>query len=166
MGKADTGIEQVGGEYPDLRPDILGCGSVGPVVWFRDMGDDASHQEGVGWITPQGGPQAYREATSEREVRSVDIPPTGGRDGRSRTIVGGDLCIPPPENGHTVHCNKAHYGPVSGGGADTGANYIQVVVGTGWGACGRDADGGLRGRTGVGGRGDGQDGDGDGFNWW
>ena len=30
------------------------------------MGDDAVHQEGVGRIPPQGGPQDDRGATSER----------------------------------------------------------------------------------------------------
>ena len=39
------------------------------------MGNDATHWEGVGRIQSQGGLQSDREATSEKEGRSVDIPP-------------------------------------------------------------------------------------------
>ena len=93
------------------------------------MGYDDVHQEGVGRIPPQCGPQDDREATSERERRSVDIPYSGGRDGGSGTTGGGGLCLPLTEHGHKIHCDQAHYGPESGGGAETGAKYIQSVVG-------------------------------------
>ena len=61
----------------------------------------------------------------------MDINPAGGRDGGSGTTGGGYLRLPPPDHGRTVHCDQAHYGPVSGGGAETGAKDIQVVVVTG-----------------------------------
>ena len=83
----------------------------------------------------------------------MDILPAGGRDGGIRTAEGGDLRILPPEHGHTVHCNQSHYGPVSGGRAETGAKDIQAVVGTGQDGCGRDADGGSGGGMGGGGEG-------------
>ena len=41
-------IDQGGGGFPDLGPDILGGGSVGYFVWVRYVGDDAAHREGVG----------------------------------------------------------------------------------------------------------------------
>ena len=41
------------------------------------MGDDAAYREGVGRIPTQGGLKSDREATSEREGRSVDTPPDG-----------------------------------------------------------------------------------------
>ena len=44
----------------------------------------------------QGGPQADREATLLREVRSVVIPPSGGRYGGGGTAGGGDLRLWPP----------------------------------------------------------------------
>ena len=47
----------------------------------------------------------------------MDIPPTGGRDGRGVIAGGGDLLIPPPEHIGTVYCNQAHYVPVSSSGA-------------------------------------------------
>ena len=53
------------------------------------------------------------EATSEREVRSVDITVVGGRDVGSGTAGGGDLRLPLPEKGHTVHFDQAIYGSVS-----------------------------------------------------
>ena len=56
MGKADTSLEQGGGRWPDLGPDILGGVAVGTAIHIRDVGDDATQQEGVGKIPPQGGP--------------------------------------------------------------------------------------------------------------
>ena len=66
VGKSDAGIEQGGIVCPDLGPDIHGGGSVGPVVQVRYVGEYATHWEGVGHISSQGGPQADRESTSER----------------------------------------------------------------------------------------------------
>ena len=120
MGEAVSGIDQIWCGCPDLGPDILGGGSVGPVARVRDVGDDSSHQEGVGRIPPQGGPQDGREADSDREGLSVDILPAGGRSGGSETVGGGELHLLPQEHGHTVHYNQDHYGPVSGGVAETG----------------------------------------------
>ena len=103
MGEADMSIEQGGGGCPDLGPDILGGGSVGIVVRVRDVGDDAAHQEGVGQIPPHGGPQDDREVTLEREGRSVDVPPSGGRNEGSGTAGGVELCLLLLEHGYTVH---------------------------------------------------------------
>ena len=64
VGEADAGLEQGGGGCPDLGTDILGGGAVGPTLQVRDMANDAAHQEGVGWIPLQGGPQSGIEATS------------------------------------------------------------------------------------------------------
>ena len=75
MGKDDAGVDQGGGGCSDIGPDIIGCGSIGPIVRVRDMGDVAAHKLGVGRIPPQGGPQDYREATSYRVGLSVGIPP-------------------------------------------------------------------------------------------
>ena len=37
-------------------------------------------------------------------------------------------------------CDQADYGPVPGGGVETGAKGVQAVVVTGQGGCGRDAE--------------------------
>ena len=108
VGEADAGIEQGGGGCPDLGPDILGGSAVGPVVRFMDAGDYTAHQEGAGRIPPKSSLKSDKETTLEREGRSADISPAGGRDGVSGTAGGGDLRLPPPENGCTFHCDQAH----------------------------------------------------------
>ena len=109
------------------------------------MGDKPMHQEGVGLIPPQGGLQADREESSAREVRRVDIPPTGGRDGGVGPAGGGDLHFLVPEHSLAVHFGQANYGPVSGGRAETGATGIQAVVVSIQGRCGGYAEGGSGG---------------------
>ena len=96
MGAADAVVEQGGGGCPDLGPDILGGGSVGTIVLVRDMGDDTAHWEVVGGVLPQGGTQADRGSTLEREGRSVVIPPAVERNGGGGTAGGGDLRLRPP----------------------------------------------------------------------
>ena len=136
---------------PGPGPDLLGGNPVGPVVRVRDRGGKPPHWEGVGSIPPQGVPQADREETLAREGRRLGIPPARGNDGGGGTAGVGDLRLPPPKNGHTVYFDQAHYGPVSGGGAETGAKGVLAVVVTGRGGCGGGADGGLGGETDRGG---------------
>ena len=114
------------------------------------MGDDPMHQDGVRRIPPQGEPQADGEATSAKEGRRVEIPPSGGRDGGGGTVGGGDLSLPPTKHSRKVHFNQDHYGPVSSGGAETAAMSLQAVVRAGQIGCGGCADGGLVGGTGGG----------------
>ena len=115
------------------------------------MGDNPTHWEGVGRIPPQGGLQTDGELNLVREGRRVEITPAGGRDGGVGTEGGGYLRLPPPEKTRTVHCDQAHYGPVSSGGAETGATGLQEVVIEGCGGCEGDADGILGGGTDGGG---------------
>ena len=104
------------------------------------MDYDPPHWEVVGRIPPQGGPQADVEATSAREGWRVGIPPSGGCNGGGGAAGVVDLHLPPPEHSFTVYCDQAHYGPVSGGGAETGATVVQAVVGKGRVGCGGDSD--------------------------
>ena len=96
----------------------------------------------------------------------MDILPTGGRNDGSGTAGDGDLHIPPSEHGRKVHCDQAHYGPVSGSRAETGAKDIQAVMGIGWGGRERDADGGSGGGTDGGRGGYGRDVERERLNWW
>ena len=57
---SDSGIEQGGIGYPDIRKDLLGGGEIIPAVWVRYMVPDAAHEDVLGRILPQGGPQADR----------------------------------------------------------------------------------------------------------
>ena len=58
VGEADAVVDQGGGGFTDLGTYLIGGGPVGPVVWVRAVGDDPPQWEGLGRITPQGGPQA------------------------------------------------------------------------------------------------------------
>ena len=73
--------------------------------------------------------------------------PNVGRYGGGGTAGGGDLRLPPPEHSRTVYRDKAHYGPVSGGGEEDGAKGVQAVVGTRQGGCGGYRYGSLGGGT-------------------
>ena len=73
----------------------------------------------------------------------MDIPSSGGNDGVGGPAGGGDLNISPLKHSCTVYCDQAHYGPVSGGGAEIGAAGLQAVVGAVQGGCG----GGLQARV-------------------
>ena len=66
MVVADMGLDQGGGLCLGLGTDILRGGAVGPAIQIQDMGDEATHQEGIGQISPQGEPQDDVEATYER----------------------------------------------------------------------------------------------------
>ena len=110
--EADAG--EGGGGCPDLRTDILGGGSVGPIIQVEYVGDYTAHWEGVGPIPPHCGPQDGRETPSESGEWSVDTPPTGGHNDRSETVGDEDLCIPQPKHGRKVHFYQNHYELVSG----------------------------------------------------
>ena len=56
VGAADSAVDQGGCGFLYLGTDLPFGGSVGYIVWVRDMGDDSVHQEGVGGITPHSDP--------------------------------------------------------------------------------------------------------------
>ena len=90
-----------------------------------------------------------------------------GCNGGGGITRSGDLRLPPTEHSCTVHCNQAHYGPVSCGRAEAGVKGGQVVVGAGRLKLGGDVGSVLGGETNIEGEvhidGDGnRDGDGDG----
>ena len=58
----------------------------------------------------------------------MSVPPDVGSNVEGRIIGGGEPCILPQEYSFTVHCRKAHYAPVSGGGAEAGVKGGQAVV--------------------------------------
>ena len=117
------------------------------------MGHDTTHWEGMGKIIPQGGPQDYGEATTEKTVWSTGLSLSIRYDGGDRIAGGGKLSLILIENSRTVYCNQAHYGPVYGGGAEAGVKGGQVVVLAGQNGFGGDEDGGSGGGTERGGDG-------------
>ena len=63
------------------------------------QGSDTAHEEGVGRIPPQGGPQADGSETMEGTVRRLGLPPSGGCDGVGGVTGGGYLRLLPPDTG-------------------------------------------------------------------
>ena len=98
MGAADSYIDQVGSGCPYIGTDLLGSGTIGTYVQIIDLGPDAVHEDVVGRIPPQGGPQSEWAATAEGKVRRLGLPPTGVCDGGDGLVGGGDLRLPPPEH--------------------------------------------------------------------
>ena len=52
MGADVQGVEQGGSGCPNLGDNLCGGGSSGPAVRVRDVGDDTTHWEGFGRISP------------------------------------------------------------------------------------------------------------------
>ena len=77
----------------------------------------------------------------------MGIPSAVGSDGVGGNSGGRDLCIPPSEHGCTFYCDQAHYGPMYGSRAATGAKDFQAGVVTGRGGFGGNVDGGSGGGT-------------------
>ena len=84
-------------------------------VWFGDAGKDTTHWEEFGRIPPQGGPKADGMATTDEYCWEVGVSPAGKGDVGGGVTGGGDLRLLLPEHSCTVHCNHAHYVPMSSG---------------------------------------------------
>ena len=159
-------VDQGGCGCPYLK-DNLRCGVLGgPAVQVGDVVDETTYWEGLEQIPIQGVPQDDRTATLVRTGRRMGVSPYGKIDDGGGITGGGDIHFLPLEHSHTVHCEQAHYGPVSGGGAVYGVNSGQVVVVTGQIGLGQDVDGGLGGITDRGRGRDIYDGDKYGINRW
>ena len=164
MGTAVQGLEQGGCGCPELGENLRGVDSDCHDVQFRDVCDETTHWECFGRIPSQGGPQADGTTTLERARRWIFVSSAGVIDGGDGITGGGDIHIPPYEHSSTVHCNQAHYGPVSGGGAASRVKGVQYVVETGRLVLVWDADSVLGWGTDRVGVGDGWDCDRDGIN--
>ena len=119
------------------------------------MGPDTAHEEVVGRVPPQVGPQADRAATAEWARQRMVLPPAAGCDGRGGFAGGVDLSLPPSEHSSTIYCDQAYYGYVSSGKAEARAKGGNAVVGTGGLGFGGDMDGGPGGGADGEGGGDG-----------
>ena len=88
-------VDQGGHGCPNFGENLRGSGSGGSGVWVGDMGDDTTHWEASGKISPQGVPQADRKTTLEREGRLEGVYPSVVIDGWGGVTGGGDLYLPP-----------------------------------------------------------------------
>ena len=105
MGAADSYIDQVGSGCPYIGTDLLGSGTIGTYVQVIDMGPDAAHEEGIGRIPPQGGPQADGAETAEGVGWRLVLPPARGCDGGGVFEGGRDLRLLPPEHSSAIYCD-------------------------------------------------------------
>ena len=105
------------------------------------MGYVPTHWEDAGRLPPQGDPQVEGEADEYEDGWYLGLPPTGGGDDGGRPAGGGYIHRLPPEHSREIHCDKTHYRPVSGGGATTGENGVEAVVGAGVPWTGGETDG-------------------------
>ena len=129
MGTDVSGDEQGGSGSMDLREDLRGGSSGGYALRVVDLGNDTADWKGVGRIPQQGFLQADRKTSSESTGWWMGVSNSGGIHGGGGTKGGGDLHLPPLEHSRTFHCDQAHYGRMSGGGAEAGVKGGQAVVG-------------------------------------
>ena len=78
VGAAVSGAEQGGSGCPDLGEDLRDGGSGGHALRVGDVGNDTTHWEGFGRITPQGVPQADGETTLDRMGWWMGVSPAVG----------------------------------------------------------------------------------------
>ena len=69
------------------------------------MGTEAAHEESVGRIPTQGGPQADQEATAEGKGMRLGLPIDGECNGGGGFAGGGYLRLPPPEHSSAIYCD-------------------------------------------------------------
>ena len=75
MGAADLYIDQGGSRCQVIGTYLLGGGAIVTAIRVRDMGPDATYEEVVGRIPPQGGPQADGTAAVEGAGQRLGLPP-------------------------------------------------------------------------------------------
>ena len=105
VGAADSYIDHGGSGCPDIGTDLLGGGAISPVIQVKDMGPDASYEEGIGRIPPQGGPQADGTASVEGVGQTLVLNPYGGCNGGGGVTGVGDLRLPSPDHSSAIYCN-------------------------------------------------------------
>ena len=103
VGATDQGVSKIGRGCTDLGKDLCGSGSDIFSVWVGDVGNDTTHWEWFGRISPQGGPQAGVTETAEGHLWEMEVSPAGGGNGVGRVTGGGDLRLLPVEHSHAVH---------------------------------------------------------------
>ena len=106
--------------------------------------------------------ESERENTFGDGKRGTGVPPADIGDGGGGVTEGAYLRLLLPEHSCTVHYDKEHYGPVSGGGEAYMVMGDQAVVGSGRPGFGWYVYGSSEGGTDGGVTGDGQDREGEG----
>ena len=92
------------------------------------MGHVPADWEESGRILPSAGTETEGEDYIVEPGLYIDLPYTGGSDIKSGSEGGGNLHHPPSEHRCEMYHNKAHFGPVSDGGAARRSSGFKVVV--------------------------------------
>ena len=130
MDAAVIGAWKGGGGCADIGNVLFSGGAGGASIRAGYVSHGPTHREDAGGGPPSGGTETGGVDAASEPGRDVDIPFPGGGDVRGGRAGCGDLCRPPSEYRCAIYCDKAHYGPVSGGGAAPGSSGIEAVVGT------------------------------------
>ena len=131
MGTVVADVRKGGGVLLDVGNGLCHIGSGGTYLHVGDVGYIPTHWEDAGRLPPSGGPYTDGTASKEEALWDMVLPPTGEGNGGGVHIVGGDIRNLPLEHSRTIYCDKSHYGPVSGDGADPWGKGVEAVVGSG-----------------------------------
>ena len=131
MGAVVVGDGNEGGICLDIGDFLCRGGSGGTYLRVVDVGYNPSHWEEAGRLPPLGVLQTDGTEAKEEAGRAMGIPPNGGGDARGGNTGGGYIFRLLPEQSNKIYCDKAYYGPVSGGGAEPWGKGVEVVVGVG-----------------------------------
>ena len=131
MVAAVTGAWVIVGVCVYIR-DFIHCGGSG-ITHLRvgDVGHVPVDWEDAGSFSPSGDMAADRSDETPEWGQDKDVPYPGGGNGGGIHAGGGYIRHPLTECCHTNYCDKAHYGPVSGGGAAPRGTSFEAVMGTG-----------------------------------
>ena len=103
--------------------------SGGTPIRVKDVGRVPVDWEDSGKISPSGGMETDGVDVTSELGQEMDAPSPGEGDGGGGCALVGDLRCPPPEHLRIIYRDKAHYGPVSGGGAaPISSGFKKVVV--------------------------------------
>ena len=90
-------------------------GSGGAPLRVGVVGHVPANWEGDGQNSPSEDTSADGADTTSERIWDVDIPSPGTVNGGCRPLEDRKLCHPYPKNCRVKYCDKANYGPISGG---------------------------------------------------
>ena len=93
------------------------------------MGRVPTDCNGAVRLSPLGDTALGRTDATSEPGRNLKLTSPWGGDGGGGDAGNQNLCHPSPEHCHTIYCNKANYGPVSGDREAYGVAGFEVVVG-------------------------------------
>ena len=115
MGASIVGAQKGGGRCTDVGNILHHCVSSGSPLWVGVVGNVPADWEGDGQNSPSEDTSADGADTTSERIWDVDIPSPGTVNGGCRPLEDRKLCHPYPKSCRVKYCDKANYGPISGG---------------------------------------------------